>query len=238
MLVCCHSLAAAAFPNSSAHRKDPMKTLFYYPSNASMAPHILLEEIGQPFELKLVDRSHDEHKSADYLRLNPNGLIPVLVDGDLVLYETAAICLHLADTHPAKALVPALGTPQRAHFYKWLMWLTNTLQAALIAYFYPERWVEAGNTEGARQVAAQAEAKIAVLLDQLEAQLAASGGPWLLGESYTALDPYALMLCRWTRGFHRPARTWPLLGAYLARMLERPAVVRAFETEQIAEPKV
>lgn len=215
-----------------------MKTLFYYPSNASMAPHILLEEIGEPFELKLVDRTHDEHKSDEYLRLNPNGLIPVLVDGDLVLYETAAICLHLADTHPAQALAPALGTPQRASFYKWLMWLTNTLQAALIVYFYPERWVDEGNAEGVHQVQAHAEAKIATLLDQLEAQLEASGGPWLLGEAHTALDPYALMLCRWTRGFHRPARNWPRLGAYLARMLERPAVVRAFVSEKLAQPWV
>lgn len=215
-----------------------MKTLFYYPGNASMAPHIVLEEIGQPFELRLVDRTHGAHKSADYLKLNPNGLIPVLADGDLVLYESAAICLHLADTHPASALAPALGTPQRAHFYKWLVWLTNTLQAALTVYFYPERWVDAGNAEGARQVASQAEAKIATLLDQLEAQLAASGGPWLLGGTYSVLDPYALMLCRWTRGLHRPARTWPLIGAYLARMLERPAVTRVFETEQIAQPWV
>jgi len=215
-----------------------MKTLFYYPGNASMAPHMLLEEIGQPFELKLVDRTKDEHKSADYLKLNPNGLIPVLVDGDLVLYETAAICLHLADTHPECALVPAPGTPQRAVFYKWLMWLTNTLQAALIVYFYPERWVEAGNAEGAGQVQARAEAKIVTLLDQLEAQLETSGGPWLLGDAYSALDPYALMLCRWTRGFHRPARTWPRLGAYLQRMLERPAISRAYKAEGIAQPWV
>ena len=219
-----------------------MLTLHYHPSDASLMPHILLEELGLPFALALVDRSRQAHKSPDYLKLNPNGLIPVLVDGDLVLYETAAICLHLADTHPASALVPALvpalGTPQRAHFYKWLMWLTNTLQATLIAYFYPDRWVDAGNSEGARQVAAQAEAKIAGLLDQLDAQLSASGGPWLLGETYSALDPYALMLCRWTRGFHRPARTWPQLGAYLARMLERPAVVRAFATEEVAQPWV
>jgi glutathione S-transferase len=215
-----------------------MKTLFYYPSTASMAVHILLEEIGQPFELKLVDRTKDEHKSAEYLKLNPNGLIPVLADGDLVLYESAAICLHLADTHPERALVPALGTPQRAEFYKWLMWLTNTLQATLLLYFYPDRWVEAENTDGARQVQAHAEARIVTLLDQLETQLETSGGPWLLGETYTALDPYALMLCRWTRGQHRPARTWPRLGAYLQRMLERPAVARAFKTEGIAQPLV
>ncbi len=216
----------------------PAKKLFYYPSNASMAPHIVLEEIGQPFELILVDRTRDEHKSAQYLQLNPNGLIPVLVDDDLVLYETAAICLHLADTSPQSGLAPALGTMERAGFYKWLMWLTNTLQTALIAYFYPERWVDTGNDAGAQQVQAHAEAKIMTLLDQLEAQLHSSGGPWLLGEHYTILDPYALMLCRWTRGFAKPAREWPLLGAYLQRVLARPAVQRAFKTEGLGQPLV
>jgi glutathione S-transferase len=215
-----------------------MKKLFFYPSNASMAPHIVLEEIGLPFELELVDRTQGAHKSPQYLQLNPNGLIPVLADGDLVLYETAAICLHLADTHPASRLAPELGTPARAQFYKWLMWLTNTLQASLILYFYPERWVDADNAAGAGQIRAHAESKIAALLDQLEAQLDASGGPWLLGAQYTALDPYALMLCRWTRGFAKPARAWPLLGAYLQRMLERPAVQRAFETEGLVQPLV
>ena len=109
--------------------------LFYYPGNASMAPHFVLEEIGRPFELEYVDRTHDRHKSPDYLALNPTGLIPVLIDGDLVLYEAAAICLHLADTHPEKRLAPELGTPERAQCYKWLMWLTNTLQATFIANF-------------------------------------------------------------------------------------------------------
>lgn len=90
--------------------------LFYYPGNASMAPHFVLEEIGRPFELEYVDRTHDRHKSPDYLALNPNGLIPVLIDGDLVLYEAAAICLHLADAHPEKRLAPELGTPERAQW--------------------------------------------------------------------------------------------------------------------------
>lgn len=81
-----------------------------------MAPHFVLEEIGKPFELALVARTRDQHKSPEYLALNPNELIPVLVDGDLVLYETDAICLHLADTHPAR-LAPALGAPERALLY-------------------------------------------------------------------------------------------------------------------------
>ena len=215
-----------------------MKKLFYCPGKASMAPHIVLEEIGQPFELAFVDAAQGAHKTSQYLRLNPNGLIPVLVDGDLVLYETAAICLHLADAHPEHRLAPELGTPARAQFYKWLMWLSNTLQTSLILYFYPERWVDADNAAGARQVRAHAESKIATLLDQLEAQLDSSGGPWLLGRQYTVLDPYALMLCRWTRGFAKPARERPLLGAHLQRVLERPAVQRAIRAEGLGQPLV
>ena len=210
--------------------------LHYYPSNASMAPHLVLEEIGAPYELVLVDRTASVHKSAAYLALNPNGLIPVFVDGDLVLYETAAICLHLADTHPGAALAPALGTTARAHFYKWLMWLTNTLQSTLIVYFYPERWAD--TADAATQVKAHAEVKIGGMLDQLDAELARVGGPWFAGEAFSLLDPYVLTLCRWTRGFARPARSLPHLGPYLQRVLARPAAQRVFEREGLKQPFV
>lgn len=215
-----------------------MLQLYYFPGNASLAPHILLEEIGAPFELLLVDRAQAAHKSPAYLRLNPNGLIPVLVDGDLVLYETAAICLHLVDTHPEAGLAPALGTALRAHFYKWLVWSTNTFQATLIHYFYPHRSVDAADAHAAAQVKAHAEAKVGTLIGQLEAALAAHGGNWMLGETYSALDPYVLMLCRWTRGFARPARSLPHLKGYLQRVLARPAVQRAFATEKLLPPLV
>ena len=213
-----------------------MLELHHYPGNASMTPHMLLEELGVPYTLKLVDRTRQAHKSADYLDLNPNGLIPVLVDGDLVLYETAAICLHLADTHPQAGLAPPLGSADRAHFYKWLAWLTNTMQAALIIYFYPERWAD--DAAAIAQVKAHAEAAVGRMLDQLEAQLARHGGPFLLGTDFSAVDPYALMVCRWTRGFARPARSLPHLGAYLGRMLERPAVQRVFAQEGLVAPLV
>jgi glutathione S-transferase len=216
-----------------------LPTLHYFPSNASFAPHVLLLELGVPFELAFVDRHQGAHKTPAYLALNPNGLIPVLEDGDLVLYETAAILLHLADTHPAAALAPALGTAERAEFYKWMVWLTNTLQATLIHYFYPDRMVEAGNLEGAAQVKAAAEAKVVACLGQIDAQLAGHGGPWLLGAAYSAADPLAFMLCRWTRGFaSHPARSFTHIGPYLQRMLERPAVQRAIATERLPRPWV
>ena len=220
-----------------------MIQLYYCPSTASMAPHVLLRELGVPFELLLVDRTQNAQKMTAYLQLNPNGLIPVLTDGDLILYEAAAICVHLCDTNPDAGLAPKIGTEERAHFYKWLMWLTNTLQATLIAYFYPERWVSAGNDSGVAQVKAVAEIKVGVLLDQLDAELAKQAQthatPWLLGADYSAVDIYALMLCRWTRHFEStPARSRTHLGPYLKRVLARPAVVKTFEAEELEQPWV
>ena len=215
-----------------------MIQLHYFPSNASMIPHILLEEIGVPYKRVLVDRANAAQKQPAYLKLNPNGLIPVFTEGELVLYETAAIALHLCDTHPNSDLAPALGTPARAHFYKWLMWLTNTLQSALIVYFYPERWVDAGNAAGATEVKKHAEERIGGLLDQLEDELERHGGQWLLGERYSALDAYVFTLCRWTRGFALtpPARERRYLGVFLQRMLERPAVQRMLHNEGLSAP--
>jgi glutathione S-transferase len=199
---------------------------------------MVLEEIGAPYELVLVDRKAGAHKSAEYLKLNPNGQIPVLVDGDLVLYEAAAICLYLADRHPEARLAPPLRTPERAHLYKWLMWCTNTLQAMLMHYFYPERMVDAGNEAGARELSRHAEAHVGGMLDILDAQLAGHGRAWILGDDYTVVDPYALMLGRWTRNFARPARSLPHVGPYLQRVLARPAVQRAFAAERLAPPLV
>ena len=216
-----------------------MIQLHYYPSTASMIPHILLEELGLPYEHVVVDRTVGAHKAPAYLKLNPNGLIPVLTDGDLVLYETAAIALHLCDTHPQAALAPPLGTVQRAHFYKWLMWLTNTLQSALIIYFYGERWMNDGNTAGAAELKANARQKIGGMLDQLDAHLAGHDVSWFMGTDYTALDAYVFTLCRWTRNFSAaPARERPYLGPYLQRVLARPAVQRVMANEKLDPPFV
>ena len=215
-----------------------MIQLHYFPSNASMAPHLLLQELGVPFDLKYVDRDAGAHQSAEYLKLNPNGQIPVLVDGDLVLYETAAILLHLTDTHPQAGLAPAIGSHERAHFYKWLFWLSSTPQSMLMHYYYADRMVNAGNAAGASEVQARAEARIGAMLDQIDAHLANNGGPWMMGARFSALDPYTFMLCRWTRGFARPARALTHIGPFLQRMLARPAVQKVIATEGLPQPVV
>jgi glutathione S-transferase len=213
-----------------------MFKLYYYPGNANLAPHMLLEELGADYELVLVDREKNAHKQAEYLRLNPNGRLPTLIDGDLVLYETAAICLHLVDKHPEAGLAPAVGSSERAEFYKWLVYLTNTLQAELLTYFYPERLAD--DAAAIAQVKAHAEKRVSDMLDLLDKAVAESGGPFLLGHRYSAVDPYLLMLSRWTRMMHLPARNRPHLGPYLRMLLERPAIKRTFEREGLAEPLV
>ncbi|MFZ6750689.1 glutathione S-transferase family protein [Undibacterium sp. Ren11W] len=212
--------------------------LYYSPGTACLAPHFLLEELGLPYQLVLVDTSKQEHQQAAYLKLNPNGKIPLLIDGDLQLTESAAICLYLADQYGASAqsgnFSPAIATPERARLYQWMMYLTNTLQAELLSYFYPERLHD--DVLGAAQVQAHAEQRVAQMLGYIDDNLAQSQGEYLLGEHVSIADLFLFMLCRWTRGMQKPARDYPHVAPYLQRMLTRPSIVKSFEMEGIQAP--
>ncbi len=209
-----------------------MYALYYFPGNASLLPHMMLREIGLPFELRLVDRSKDAQRSPEYLKLNPNGRIPVLIDGDLVLFETAAIALHLVDKHPEAGLGPAPGSPDRAEFYKWIVHLTNTPQTEFRAYFYPDQHV--GDPAAEATVKETAEKRLDGMFDRISAQLGDKS--WVLGDAFSAADLYLFMLIRWGRGMHRPPRTLANLGALAERVLARPAVKAAIEAEGLREP--
>lgn len=215
-----------------------MYKLYYSPGKANLAPHMLLEELGVDYDLVLVDTDNGEHLAGEYLKLNPTGRIPVLIDGDLVLHETAAICLHLADRHSEAGLAPALGTVERANFYKWLFYLSNTLQPELITYFYADRLTDDESMTTCVKVHAQE--RISAMLDICETALvendAADRGPYLLGARYSAVDPYLMMLARWTRGMQKPARTRPHFGRYLDMLAARPAIQRTFAQEGLDAP--
>ena len=188
-------------------------------------------------QIGLVDRAQGAHKSPAYLALNPNGLIPLLVDysqqPDLVLYETAAICLHLADQRPDSGLLPPLGSPQRGEALKWLVWMSTTLQTTLMHHFYPARVLgdayTAAHGDVAAQVSAHAQQRVGELLVQIEAQLQRSGGPWLLrGDRPTVPDYYGLMLCRWTRNFQGDASPPARLSATPRRRAGSPCTTRSW----------
>ena len=206
--------------------------LHYFPGNASLTPHVLLEELGVPYELVLVDRKTSAQKSDAYLRLNPAGRIPVLEDGDLVIFETAAIVLHLLDTRPS-TLIPRIGTPERARFYQWLMYLTNTVQAEAHPFFYPDQ--HALDDVGAAQVKAKADERWGEMFALLDRELAARG-PHLLGETFSALDVYLTMLVRWGRFMKSPPRDLAHVGKLARLVAARPTWQRAMEQEGLAEP--
>ena len=103
-----------------------------------MAPHFVLEALKLDFELILVDRKSNAQKSDEYLALNPSGRIPTLIDDELVLFESPAICIHLAESNPSANFIPNIGSKNRAKFFQWMMYLTNTVQAELMIHFYPD----------------------------------------------------------------------------------------------------
>jgi len=206
--------------------------LYYSPGNASLLPHMLLREIGADFELRFVDQANKAQKRPEYLKLNPNGRIPVLVDGDLVLFETAAIALHLVDKFPEAGLAPMVGTKERAEFYKWMMHLTNTPQVEYRAWFYPHEHVS--DEAAAPSVKQAAGERLNRMFDVISEQL--GDKPWLLGDRFSAADLFLFMLIRWSRFMPRPARTIPNLNALAERVAARPAVQETFRVEGIQAP--
>lgn len=116
-----------------------MLELYYFPNNASLAPHLLLAETNVDYSLKLVDRNSNAQKSKEYLKLNPAGRIPTLVHNELVLFESAAICIYICEFDASSEFIPAVGHPDRPVFFQWLTYLNSTLQAEFMVWRYPER---------------------------------------------------------------------------------------------------
>lgn len=209
-----------------------MYQLYYCPGHGSLAPRILLEEIGVPYNIELVDIKQNQQKSDAYTRLNPNGRIPTLVDDNLVIFESAAICMHLADKHPEGCLAPAIGDKARAHFYQWLIYLTNTIQPEIIIYYDPKNHVDKEECiDSLKQKAEEKAGKMFQIIDN-----ALSVNSYILGQQFSACDIYLLMLCRWCRIFKSPPSKLPNLKRCLDLVVARPAVQKVFSNEGIEEP--
>ena len=206
-----------------------MYKLHYSPGNASFAPHAIINETSVDVELVLVDRATNVQKSPEYLKINPAGRIPTLEDGDLVLFESAAICLHLADKHPEANLAPALGTDARAHFYKWMMYFTNTIQPDVLIYHYTARYTT--DEAGVPGMKAGAHERINNWFDIIEENMGA--GPYVLGDTFSATDIYLTMLCRWGRLQDPKPASRPKIGKLVELVLARPAIQKTIEAEGI-----
>ena len=116
-----------------------MYQLFYMPARASLAPHIVLQEIQLPYELKLVNFSKGAQSDPEFLAINPNGRVPALVWDGFPMYESAAITMYLADKHPETRLAPDPHDQERPLYYQWMSYLSTTIQEALNQWFHPDQ---------------------------------------------------------------------------------------------------
>jgi glutathione S-transferase len=210
-----------------------MMTLYHSPATAAMVVHWLLLELELPHQLHALDFDKREQKSPDYLKLNPAGVVPTLViDDGPPICEAAAIAMHLGDLHPDRGLCPAIATPARAQYYRWMFFLANTLQPAYRAWFYPTEPAGEANVDATKR---EARARIETAWGQVAAHLETSGGPYMLGEQLSVVDFMTTMLMRWSRNMPKPVDQWPVLHAYAQRMKTRPSWKELYRREGLTE---
>ncbi|AWH18082.1 glutathione S-transferase [Stenotrophomonas sp. ZAC14D2_NAIMI4_7] len=206
-------------------------TLYGSVSTASLVVHWLLIELGIEHELVLLDFDRREHKSAQYLALNPAGVVPTLMIDGQVLTEAAAIALYLADRHPEAGLLPAPGTPARGEAYRWMFWCANTLQPAYRAWFYPH---EAAGEANVAATQAMARQRLEAAWQRMAAHLQTQG-PYVLGEAPSVVDFMLVMLMRWSRNMPTPTDSLPVLKIHAQRMKARPSFAETYQREGITD---
>ena len=195
-------------------------TLFHAPRTRSSGVLALLEELGAPYTLHVLDRGRGENLAPAYLAVNPLGKVPALQDGSAIVTEQVAIFLHLADLFPAARLAPALDDPLRGPYLRWMIFYAASFEPALVDKFR-------GHEAGMRAMSPYASYD--EMLETLFAAL--KPGPYLLGSTFSAADILWGSALGWTMAFKLvPPR--PEFSEYAARIAERPAVKRARQKDE------
>ena len=197
--------------------------LYFVPRTRSTRPRWMLEELGIPYELARLDPRKGENRAPEYLKLNPLGHVPTLVDGDHALFESAAICMQLADLHPEKGLAPKVGTRERGEYYQWIFFGMTELEPALVqvmlhTMFLPEAQRDPKMAEDGKERYAKATKAI-------EDHLLTHTN--LCGADFTAADVVMTSIFAWANFLDLVDERFPNVVAYMQRNLERPAARRA-----------
>jgi glutathione S-transferase len=190
-------------------------------SAGSLAPQIVLEELGVPYEIIWVRKTPEDLEVLR--RIHPSGKIPVLLlpDGTVVA-ESAAILIHLTNLHPEAGLAPAAGSSAHARFLQWMVFLSANVYEAALRYFYSERYCT--DPTAAPEVKTQALADYAGHLERIHGELS----PYVLGDRLSAADPYLHMLAGWFPEELRPlASRVPKLARHAELLRRRPATRKA-----------
>ena len=201
--------------------------LYSKPGACSTADHIALQWTGQPFEVELLDR--ETLKSPAFLKINPVGSVPALVDGDFVLTQNAAIMGYIADTHPQAGLAGDGSPRQRAEAARWLSFVNSDVHPAFSPLFAPGKFLADEGQKAA--LAAAAHKCLRGLFEQADAQLADK--PWLAGFRSFA-DPYFYITLRWAAAAKVDLSGLEHLAAYKTRMDADAGVQAVLKAEGLA----
>ncbi len=207
------------------HKEDDI--LYYWPGSASFVVHWLLIELGRPHRLVPVDLQGGAQKSAEYLALNPAGVVPTLVVDGVARTEAGALLLMLADADPQARFAPRHDDPRRADCLQWMFHLANVVQPLLRNWWYPHEPAGQAHRDA---VFAQTAQRMEAAWQRIDDHLAAHG-PYMLGDAASIVDFHLTMLLRWSREMPRPGDDWPHLAALARRMKARPSFTELYARE-------
>ena len=196
-----------------------MITLYHRPKTRSSRFIFLLEELGAPYEIKIVTtRSRDGTGAVDPANPHPHGKVPAISDDGVVVFESPAIALYLTDKFPKNGIGPLVGDPKRGPYLSWLAYYTGVLEPAVVSKFMN---VDVPVGTAGWVAVEQAMPFIMKTLSQ---------GPYILGEKFSAADVlYATTFAMFAASPMLPKT--PVLEAYVRRCTERPAYIRAQEKD-------
>ncbi len=192
--------------------------LYFTPRTRSTRPRWMLEELGVSYELVTVDLAAKQNREPGYLRVHPLGQVPALVDGDVTVFESIAICMYLAERYPERGLAPPVLSPLRAPYYQWLLLCPSVIEPAI------GRWAQHSG-EVAEPEREKARARFVEAADVLTRVLAT--GPHMLGDSFSTVDVVVGSNLNWARRVGL-LDGHDVLSGYVDRLLARPAARRAF----------
>ena len=196
--------------------------LFLKPGSCSLASHIVLEEIGRPYDTETVDLAKKLTASgADFWAINPKGYVPALLldDGDL-LTEGPAILQYLADLAPELQLAPANGSKARYQLQSWLAFVGTEVHKNFSPVFNP-----AATPEMKELARANLQRRLGYVNDQL------AGRDFLMGDTFSVADAYLFTVVGWAKFVQLDLSAWPHLIAFQGRVAARPATQRALKAE-------
>ena len=195
--------------------------LYYAPRTRSSRPRWLLEELGVPYELVRLDLGKHEHKSPEYRKIQPHGLVPALVDGEVTIFESVAICLYLADKFPDKGLAPPPGSPERGAYYQWMIYAAATVDPTIERIVELNKLRDEERPPGAMDKARARWREIGAVLTR-----ATEGREFLVGDRLTAADVLMSSLMSWAMLAGLLA-DFPSVQAWSKNLGGRPAAKRA-----------